>query len=650
MGWFFPLLNGGEEQGLNESGVQQFKKPESLGRETCQNIGDVRDESGRPAVAEFELVHLPRDEFPGREKFIEYFSKCREYVLNGLPDGTGNEKTFFDNGLAILQREIIPVLRIGDYHTTGLVGGDMERTNPFFRLLKQQGASSSQGVGGGTFGIGQRAPFAHSALRTILYSTKTESGDRAFIAKSILASFPHPDHEGEITQAKGWWCNPSESGKDWSAIRDVESIPKRFCRDEVGTDLWITGFDSQNWERVIRHSVLEHFFAAIQKKQFIVRFVDSGEVIKEITSENLEQELHNAVNESREENNKQQHSKGLGSTFYFYKALENPYDGKPFEREISKIGKVKFYLYRDVNNKDLPERWATMRLPLIMVESRGSSLLSNFAGVFVCDNEEGNKYLAQLEGATHESWSEKETRNWSHQQMREAKAVLKDINAFVRDVLKEVRGANMKDQEDIPNLGRYLPAEDVPAGEGQGGGELAGTGTTTETGEKRSRDIQQVLEPNKVTNRPKPSKKKKGGGAGVNRGAGVGRRSDGNGSGNGQREGVGVSGTFPNIGNEPKENPVLSGHDVRFRSFKVEGGYKVVLEAKTDLIGDLQLKAIGEGGFFPIILSSADDLSQGRSLTISADKVKDIQLKKGVKTSLLVNVGDNTDLCLSMGA
>ncbi|WP_028467963.1 hypothetical protein [Neptunomonas japonica] len=644
MDWFFPLSNGGEEQGLNESGVQQFKRPESLGRETCQNIGDVRDQSGQPVIAEFELVHLPSDEFPGKDKFIEYFSECRDYVLKGLPNGTGNEKTFFDNGLSILCSKTIPVLRIGDYHTTGLVGQDSERTQPFFRLLKQQGASSSQGVGGGTFGIGQRAPFAHSALRTILYSTKTEKGDRAFIAKSILASFPHPDHNGEITQAKGWWCNPSEDGKEWSAIRDTQSIPRRFQRDTVGTDLWITGFDSQNWEQVIRHSVLEHFFAAIQRKQFIIRFVENGKTIREISSVNLEQELLIAVNESRKLNSKQQHLKGLGSTLYFYKALEFPYQGKPFEKEISKIGKVKFYLYRDVNNQELPERWATMRLPLIMVESKGSTLLSNFAGLFICDNDEGNTYLAQLEGATHESWSEKETRNWSHLAMKEAKGVLRQITSFVRDVLKEVRGANMKEQEDIPNLGRYLPAEDSSESEGLGGSELAGEGTTVETGEKRSREIHQILIPNKVSNRSSLPKKKKGGGSGLN------RREVGENKGGGtKRDSTRIKVSSPGIGDEPKENPILSNQNVRFRSFKVEGGYKVVLEAKADLFGDLQLKAIGEGSDFPVELNSADDLGEGRSLQIVANLVKGLELKAGIKTSLLINVDGHTDLCLAMG-
>jgi len=636
MDWFFPLLNGGEEQGLNESGVQQFKRPESLGRETCQNIGDVRDGSGKPTIAEFELVQLPRDEFPGREKFVNYFTACKEYVLQGLPDGTGNEKDFFENGLKALNSAAIPVLRIGDYNTTGLVGGDNDRTNPFFRLLKQQGASSAQGVGGGTFGIGQRAPFAHSALRTVMYSTKTISGDRVFIAKSLLASFPHPDMDDEITQAKGWWCIPSGDKKSWEAIRDETAIPSRFRREQVGTDLWITGFDTDNWEQKVRHSVLEHFFAAIQKGQIIIRFVENSNIIKEINADNLEQELFNAANELRAAKvPESQIRKGLGSTLYFYKALSDPYNGEPFARIIPKIGEVKFYLYRELKNSDLPERWATMRLPLILVESKGSTLLSNFAGVFICDNDEGNKYLAQLEGATHESWSEKETRNWSHAQMKEAKEVINKITAFVQDVLKEVRGENMKDQEDIPDLGRYLPAEDDPINDDQGGNELSGESTKVETGEQRSRDVKLVLQPNKIANRPTIPVVEEGG--------------DGDGIPPVHDRTKKKKHTKPGTGDKPADSKVLSKHNVRFRSFKVEQGYRVVLESQTAVSGDLKLKAVGEGDDFPVELSSARDLSSGNDLQIKENKIVDLELEASVKKSLLVVVDSDTDLCLAMG-
>src|SRR5438128_2355166 len=169
--WLFPYLNGGEESGLNEAGIESFKRADSLGRETVQNILDHPDGSGLPRIAEFDYIDLPASEFPGLAEFTNVFTGCRDFVLPQLKGKkVGNEEKFFAEGLKVLSSSTIPVLRIGDLNTTGLVGADLDRDKPFFRLLRGQGFSTTEGKGGGTYGIGQRAPFAYSALRTVLYS------------------------------------------------------------------------------------------------------------------------------------------------------------------------------------------------------------------------------------------------------------------------------------------------------------------------------------------------------------------------------------------------------------------------------------------------------------------------------------------------
>ncbi|WP_461538097.1 hypothetical protein [Spongorhabdus nitratireducens] len=637
--WFFPLLGGGEEQGLNESGIQTFKKASALGRETCQNIGDVRDGSGKPAIATFELIHLPIEEFPGLEQFKKCFESCRDYVLAGLKDGTGNEKEFFRNGIKILNSKTIPVLRIGDENTTGLVGDDSDRTKPFFRLLKQQGSSSAQGVGGGTYGIGQRAPFAHSALRTVFYSTKTPDGN-AFIAKSILASFPHPEGS-EITQAKGWWCEKSTDGKSWNTIRQTSTIPKRFLRENIGTDLWVVGFNSSDWEKSIRHSILENFFAAIENNQLVVKLKESDCLLSEISSGNLDHHLKVAAEEAFSEQNHSEYTSGLGSTVYFHKALVSPLNGEPFTTEIAKIGTVKLYLYRDNENKSMPDRWAKMRSPRIIVQHHGSRLLSNFAAVLICDNEDGNQYLAQLEGATHECWDIEETRNWSTEQKNEAKKVLNSINAFVRNTLKKVRGENLQDEEDIPFLGRYLPSEDDGTNT-KPGNELTGQNSDQETGEKRSRNKKAVVQvtaaklprPSANEQDDKPSSGKKG------KKASKGEKSPSGGKGKSAgSEGAG----------QGKKQKVFDSTVVNFRSFISYKKYKIILTAKKDLSGILKLKAIGEDNDYPINITKAISVDNGEHLSVSDSQILGINLIKGQKTTLLVDINSDTELCLSMG-
>jgi len=642
--WFFPKSNGGEEQGLNDSGVSTFKRAESLGRETCQNIGDVRDESGAPAIATFELVHLPAAEFPGREEFIRIFEACRDYVLEGLPDGTGNEGKFFERALEVLDRDTIPVLRIGDENTTGLVGSDDDRSKAFYRLLKLQGASSAQGVGGGTYGIGQRAPFAHSSLRTVLYSTKTPEG-QAFIAKTVLASFPLPG-SGEMTQSKGWWCNIGEEDKDWRTIRKTDEIPTRFKRNTIGTDLWVAGFLTEDWEQSIRHSVLQHFFAAIENRQIILQLMVDGKVQTRISADNLKEELIKAADEARKILSTSEHRKGLGATIYYHKALTEPYGGKPFEKKINKIGTVKLYLYRDIDNSDMPDRWTTMRKPRIIVEHYGSGLLSRFAAVLVCDNDEGNGYLAQLEDQTHERWDEEETRNWNDAQKREAKQVINEIKRFVKETLKVVRGDCMKEQEDIPFLGRYLPAEDDEIGERSTGAaeDLSGCSTEDETGEKRTRDetapvsgvARKREQSSAIKNKQLPS-------------SGKGKRGDESGeSREGTGEAAGDNGGAESAG-EGVENSVLSPEKVRFRSYRIASGYRVILQSDRDLMGDLKIHAVGEDSDYLIDLVSANNEATSDQFVINKSTITNVVLPEKQIITLNLNINSDIDLCLAMG-
>ena len=508
--WFFPKLGGGEASGFNEAGISMFSAIEYLAREPCQNIGDVRDDSGEPAIVTFELVNLPTEEFPGIDEFRKNFESCSDYVLQHSSGGTAKESVFFENGLNILKGKTIPVLRIGDENTTGLVGKDDEASKSFYRLLRIQGASNAQGPTGGTYGIGQRAPFAHSALRTVMYSTKTASG-RMFIAKSIWATFVKPG-TNEKLQSKGWWCIPNKAENDWNSIRKDSEIPARFRRDKVGTDLWVTGFEADNWERPIRHSVLQHFFAAINNKQLSVQFMADGKVIKQISSDNLEDEIIIAAGEAKKSQDDESYKRGLGSTLYFYKALNEPLNGQPFEGDIKRLGKVKLFLYWSKDNKDIPSRWVTMRTPRIIVKSRHSSLLNNFAAVFLCETDEGNAYLSLLEGARHEEWSKDQARNFSEEDKEEAQSVLNEITIFVREKLKSVSAADMPDEQDIPFLGRYLPAyDDDGEASKDGSSELSGQTTKVETGERKSIDgtgiiglATQIITPPTVIVEPPP--------------------------------------------------------------------------------------------------------------------------------------------------
>jgi hypothetical protein len=666
--WFFAPLGGGEESGLNESGIEAFKRVDSLGRETCQNILDHPDGSGRPCIAVFEYLDLPREDFPGWDEFIQIFRACQEHVVKMLPDGAGNERRFFQKGLELLNAKTIPVLRIGDENTTGLQGGDDDRSQGFWRLLKGQGFSSLQGVGGGTYGIGQRAPFARSALRTVIYSTRLASGDEAFIAKAILASHRNPfDLKRSMTQSKGWYCHAPGDGQQLRAIRDESLIRPRFRRTAVGTDLYVTGYLEQDWEQHVRHSVLQNFFAAIDRGQLEVRLMKNGGLLSEINRANLEERLSEAADQARRLQSKTDYRQGLGATVYYLKALRQPLNGTPAARNIDNLGSTKLFIFRDTKDADVPERWACMRRPLMLVEDHGSGLLSRFAAVFVCDDAGGNQLLAQMEDPRHSRWHEEEARNWTPAEQKGGRETRLAINRFVSETLKQIRDQSMPPSQDIPFLGRYLPL-DTDEEDTAVGAALQPTGGSApiETGHQTTPSGSGVLS-GRARRLPPPSVRIQGiasvtsatgAEAGGEGGAGSSGGEGGEAAGSGPGQGSGTGGTAPKGAgaSEPGQNAdpggarTLGSADVRFRSFLDGGHYCVVLESARDLSGEMELRSVGEDSSYPVRIVSARDALTGKDLAVAGSRVAGIALKAGhaLRIHVVLDTSDHTP-CLTLG-
>ena len=642
--FYFPPLFGGERKGLNDGGIVQFSAPKALARETTQNIGDNPDGSGKPVIATFEYVKISKNEFPGREQLYKIFEQCLAHVRNGV----ANEQLFFKKGLTILEQPEISFLKISDENTTGLVGSDNDDTQSFYKLIRLSGASSPQANVGGTYGIGQRAPFAHSPLRTIFYSSMTFEGP-VFVGKSILATFPEPKDNTE-NQNIGWWCKPNNDGTNWEACRDDSLIPEAFKREKIGTDIWVSGYSEDNWDITIRHSILEHFFAAIQNQQLIVQLKKDNAIISRIDHKNLAEHIFRAADEDRKISSKVEHMKGLGATVYYEKALTNPLNGTPFTKNLPVIGETKLYVYVDSKNESMPNRWATMRSPRIIVEHFGSSLLKGFAAVLICDNDSGNKYLAQLEDATHERWNEEQTRNWTSEQKKEAKNVLSNITKFVRETLKEIRGSSLNEQEDVPFLGSYLPIEiDEEQYEGAGGSTETYLNTEAESGSRVTKPFNEIVSSRPIK-QPPPSasyreklntqkKKKKGIKGRILKPKVPSSYTPIN------KKAAGIS---VEAGKE-KVSKILTTKNIHFRSFKAESGYSLILRSPIDVYGELSLDVIGENNSYSVVVISAKDTSLGTSLKVSGSKIYGIKLEANERKIISVDLEGPSVLCLSIG-
>ena len=246
--WTFASNNGGEDHGFNDAGIETFKGnlERYLAREVIQNSLDARADKKKPVLVKFELIELDRDNVPDLTGLAETFKHCEKYWPSDQ-----KAKEFFKTAAALAKGKKSTALRIGDYNTTGVIGGDKERTKNWYYLVRCSGSSSKWGGEGGSFGIGKNAPFAASRMRTVLYSTL--NSEEEYIFQGVARLVTHERAKVGTAQPTGF-LGDSKS----ASIRKKKDIPKQFLRKEQGTDLIVLGYQADGtWNTDLTHSVLE---------------------------------------------------------------------------------------------------------------------------------------------------------------------------------------------------------------------------------------------------------------------------------------------------------------------------------------------------------------------------------------------------------
>jgi hypothetical protein len=263
LGWNFPANDDGQENGLNDPGIETFKDHplSSLAREVLQNSSDAADGSNKPVQVHFEKLEIPTSEFPGFSDFKRMLQACAEYWK-----GSRSTEKFIKTALEVLARPNLSILKISDFNTTGLVvGAKGDRTSDWFKLTKSVGASDKHAGKLGSFGIGKHATYACSDLRTVFYGTRDNAAATAVQGVAKLVS-----HKQERATTQGTGYFGVKAGN--KPMLDFDSLPTLFERKKTGADVYIMGFhDFPDWEARIIKSVIESFFVAIHKGTLIVK-------------------------------------------------------------------------------------------------------------------------------------------------------------------------------------------------------------------------------------------------------------------------------------------------------------------------------------------------------------------------------------------
>lgn len=451
--WCFPPSSGGSYDGFNDAGIETFTgaRFDGLAREIIQNSLDAALNTTTKVTVEFDFLNISSKDFPGRVSLLKAMKKCEREGK----DEKGTE--FFGNAVKELQKTKIPCLKISDSGTTGLRGDHQNRDGQWYAITKARGVSDKNDdqTAGGSYGIGKNAPFAVSSLRTVFYSTLYKDNGktvRRAQGKSILMSHPTKDNK-DHTQATGFYgetegCMPIESSTTKC------DIPKILRPKEQGCVVFIPGFTTKpQWRYEIMATVVSNFFCAIEKGKLEVLIQDEKDEVEMINKETLDccfdQVEKLSINYDKIKNSHQ-----------YYQAMKE--QDSPKESELKYLGHCKMWVKV---GEGLPKGVALLRKTgmLITDDQKGLKRWAgrmDFAGVFLCESEQGNKLLRDMENPEHNAFQPDRAITERHK--KECRKALDELINWVRRSVDEVAKAPETDASQLDELNEFFPDTDPP--------------------------------------------------------------------------------------------------------------------------------------------------------------------------------------------
>lgn len=433
-----PITESDSNTGINDGGIETYKnKPMlSLTKEELQNSTDgaqrINDQP-KQVVVEFNDYYIDTKQIPSYDKLLEVYEKERDY----WDDFLENDKKaveFFENGIQLLKKDKIRVLRISDFNTTGLLGVHGKST-PWRNLVKNKFVSDKTSSSGGSFGIGKDAAFACSELRTVFYNTYNQDGEKAFQGAIKLPSYRDDDKNYD-----GFGFFSVDDGtKNSDPVLDCISLDPNFNRSEYGMDKYIIGFnddtDKEELKKQLIVSSIDNFLYAFYTEKLVVKY---GETI--VNKENLDslfEKYHDDID---------------SLTVGYYETLKNP-DNTIFVT-VFEENDVKIFV--KLGSEFNKRRAAVVRQSGMKVFDKGSiEGHINFSALIILTGDEVNAYFKKLENAEHTQWSE------FRGNKNEAK---KHWDKFYKALRNEVRNLNHEEYGetiDSDGLNEYLPMEYV---------------------------------------------------------------------------------------------------------------------------------------------------------------------------------------------
>jgi hypothetical protein len=447
--WHFGKETGREQ--LSDPMSEHFKDDlyTSLVRESIQNSLDAA-KGTEPVRVEFLYKQINSRDFPNFFELRNHIKGCIDYygkdakkvyqpMLDTFPENDGLKQT-------------IPYLRVADYNTKGMTYFEGDTKSTFYAFVRAIGVTvkDETGARGGSFGYGKAAYYKMSPFSTVFISTMDINQRRCFEGASVLSTHKIKD---DVLTSVGYYDN-----NDGKPITFGDDIPVPFRRDEPGSNIDIIGIDKEfNSVDNILTEVIRNFWMAIHDGILEVKVEEEF-----LNKDNLFILMKRYFPKMAD--NAKRNSSTYTNPRPYYDAVANADTDdshKLFIDKLESVGKVKLYTSIIPEEEEMANtKVVFMRSLKMHVYTQKYNLSNSIAGVFICEDRNGNRLLGHLEPPAHNEWKAKHWRDDRNRIMADGQIALDEIQQFIDRSFRALINAEEGESLDITELEDYLP---IPA-------------------------------------------------------------------------------------------------------------------------------------------------------------------------------------------
>ncbi len=416
-----------QDIGPNNAAAEHFSATPypSLIRESIQNSLDVVLDKNQPVRMQFKFGQLKAKTYDG-------FYQLREHILGVLKlYGDKAEKEYRPMLEQFVQtynfQNALYYIKVSDFNTQGMDYVPNDTDSPFYAFMRALGVTvKNEEYSGGSFGFGKSAYFLMSPIHAVLVSTMTKDGKTFFEGAARLCTHLFKDEKGNEVKYQHYGYYDNQDGRQPATL--PTDIPKKFSRDEVGTDIFIMGVDGEEEKREAAYdemikATLRHFWLAILHKKLVVEIGDTiidDETLDDLMGSHFPQ-LLDKVRNGDEYNPRP-----------YYEAVKNAGTTPAFvriDKILPKLGNVSLFVWK---NKEARDGVVHMRKQRMFIY-RARYYTSNYGyyAVFLCTDKHGNKLLKSIEDPSHKKWE-------SRRNAISGRAIYDEINTFITDSIQDL--------------------------------------------------------------------------------------------------------------------------------------------------------------------------------------------------------------------